>query len=80
MEAFIDVLDYYGDTTYTMLPDMPTPQILQQSSEYQLYEFSQRSPQHARLVNEEYIRRQNTKCKPLVADLKLVCLKILVGK
>ena len=73
------MLEYYGDTTYQMLPERPASDALHFACEFQLYDFAQRSPQHAQFVNEEYIRRQNVQQKPLEADLKLVCLKMLVG-
>lgn len=62
-----------------MLPEAPSTIQLQRASEYQLFEFSERSPQHSQVAHDEYIRRQTLRIKPNEADLKLMCLKMLVG-
>lgn len=79
LESLIDVLDFYGDTTYQMLPEFPSTIQLQRASEYQLFEFSERSLQHSQIAHNEYTRRQTLRIKPIEADIKLMCLKMLVG-
>lgn len=79
LEAFIDVLDYYGDTTYQLLPEQITIDILRKANEFQLREYSERSHQHQYIVREELSRRKVAMIPPQVAELKLNCLKNILG-
>merc|ERR1712137_131792 len=79
LDSFIDVLDFYGDTTYQMLPENPSMELIYNANDYVLFEFSERSQQHDQIVKQEYARRQGVRSRPEEADLKLLCLKMLVA-
>jgi hypothetical protein len=77
--SFFDVLDYCGCKDYQLLPDQPSLDLFQQAGQYQLQEYANRSPQHEDLVLREIERREAAGQSPSDADLKLFCLKILLG-
>ena len=77
-----DLLDYYGDTTYQLLPDTYPLDQLTSCSFFQLREFATRSSQHAVCVEREYERRAKNGVSDTARycdDLKLLCLKTLLG-
>lgn len=75
----MDVLDYYGDKTFSPLSEQPTQAQLTQASYFQLQEFSSRSLLHSNIVNSEVSRRTYAgEVLDSEDDLKILCLKLLV--
>eukprot|EP01095_Lingulamoeba_sp_RSL-Kostka_P005619 TRINITY_DN1702_c0_g2_i1.p1 TRINITY_DN1702_c0_g2~~TRINITY_DN1702_c0_g2_i1.p1 ORF type:complete len:564 (+),score=180.30 TRINITY_DN1702_c0_g2_i1:100-1791(+) len=81
VESFFDVLDYYGDTTFQILPEQPTLKQIQNACNFQLNEYASRSLEHAKIIEDEILRRQKSmQLIEDIADVKLLCLKALIAE